>query len=58
MAEIVVMVLLVGVFVKKVNQISLVHVEWGLVRLEFNPEHKKPERATKPAKPPKQINDI
>lgn len=55
MAEIVVMVLLVGVFIKKVNDISLLHLEWGLVRLEFGAEPNKPSRTAKALKPPKKI---
>jgi len=55
MAEIVVIVIAAAVFIRKVNQISLLHLEWGLVRLEFAPSQEKPPRLAKPTKPPKKI---
>jgi hypothetical protein len=55
MAEIVVIFIVVVVFIKKVNQISLLHLEWGLVRLEFAPASKKPPRIAKSIKPLKKI---
>jgi hypothetical protein len=59
MAEILVLLVFIGVFVKKVNQIKLLHVEWGLFRLEFEPEQKKTLRNTarklSSVKEPKQL---
>jgi hypothetical protein len=56
MGETIVLVALVLVFIKKINQIRLLHIEWGLFRLEFEPERKKTVKVkTTSLKQPKQI---
>ena len=35
MAELLAMAVVFGVFLKKFSELSVIHLEWGLVRLEF-----------------------
>ena len=58
MAEIVVIVTLIAVFIRKVDQISLLHLEWGLVRLEFQAARKKTKRAIKSTKSQKVFRHV
>ncbi|HEY6802051.1 MAG TPA: hypothetical protein VI306_00600 [Pyrinomonadaceae bacterium] len=46
-----------GVFVRKLDSLVTIHIEWGLVRLEFK---QPPRTAKKPveAKPPRQLKQV
>jgi hypothetical protein len=55
MAEIILLVAFVGVLLKKINNVRTVHVEWGLLRLEFGPEPKDAKRQPRSLKQPRQI---
>lgn len=53
MAELAVVVVVFGALVYKFAKLRVVHLEWGLLRLEFEPSKSKSQ--PKPVKQPKQI---
>jgi len=57
MGETIVLVVLLIVLLKKFNSLSVLHVEWGLFRLEFGSTPRKAKGGIKPSKHPKQVRN-
>lgn len=45
----------VFILVAKLRKLKVFHLEWGLVRLEFEPESDKPRTPLQPRKPRKEL---